>query len=99
MATCYLVRHPRTGMFIANNEKRNPRFGYRCGFGQDYKWVRAIEQAAQFNCYANAELPAIFLNLADAQICPLLSCGLLGDPITREQAMANGTFHREDVSA
>jgi len=93
----YVVRHPRTSMFLAKKERpRNVRMS--AGFGQDYKWVRTLSEATAFGCYADAELPVIFLNLAAADICPLLSRGLAGDPIDRDTAMANGSFHSTDLS-
>lgn len=88
----YIIRDPRTRMFLAKNEKKNPRLGMTAGFGQDYKWVRTHNEATAFSNYSDAELPPIFLNLAAADICPLVE-GTLGDPITRNEAMANGTFH------
>lgn len=89
----YIVRHPRTKMFLAR-KKRPANVPIRAGFGQDYRWVRKVEEAEKFPCYAEAELPGIYLNLAAADICPLLSCGIVGDPVDRDEAMANGTFHR-----
>jgi hypothetical protein len=67
----YIVRHPRTHMFLADKDA-NPRYP----------------------CYADAELPTIFLDLPNAEICPMLSCGLAGDPVSRGAAIANGTFHK-----
>lgn len=91
--SAYVLRHPRTHMFLAKKERpKNIRMS--AGFGQDYRWVRTHSEATAFSSYADAELPAIFLNLADYEIRPLLSCGLVGDPVSREQAQANGTFHR-----
>lgn len=96
----YVLRHPRTTMFIADKKDANPRFkcGHRSGFGQSYKWVRTTEDAAKYGCFADAELPAIFLDLTQYEVCPLLSCGLVGDPVSRETAMANGTFHRRTAA-
>src|SRR5688500_15846433 len=95
--TNYIVRHPRTKLLLAKKE-RNRTFGIGSGFGQDYKWVRTQGEATVFPCYADAELPGIFLDLASVDICPLLSCGLLGDPVDRDTAMANGTFHSAALS-
>lgn len=88
----FIVRHPRTRMFLADKQG-NLRYA-RGGFGNQYKWVRNIDEAKHYPCFADAELPPIFLKLQDAEICPVLSCGLAGDPIDRETAIANGTFHR-----
>lgn len=98
MSAPYVVRHPRTLMLLAKKERpKSIRFG--AGFGQDYKWVRNVGEATQFAGYADAELPGIFLSLQDVDICPLLSCGLLGDPVDRDTAIADGSFHRPEQSA
>lgn len=90
--TEYVLRHPRSHLLLAKKERpRNLRLG--AGFGQDYRWVRKQEEATRFTSYADAELPAIFLNLREFEIRPMLSCGLMGEPVTRDEAMANGTFH------
>lgn len=92
--TIYIVQHPRTRMFLAKKERpKNIRLG--SGFGQDYRWVRTHGEATMFASYADAELPGIFLNLTGLEIRPLLSCSLLGEPVDRETAMANGTFHKD----
>jgi hypothetical protein len=88
----YILRHPRTQMLLAKKQRpKGLRLG--SGFGQDYKWVRTVEEATRFPCYVHAEEPVIFLGLADYEIRPLLSCGLLGDPVSRDEALKNGTYN------
>ncbi len=72
----YVVRHPRTRMFIADHV-RNPRYPR----GTSYKWVRDLGDARAFKDTADAAMPEIVLGLRRLEICPLLSCGLVGDPI------------------
>jgi hypothetical protein len=96
-STIYIVKHPRTGMLLAKKERpKNVRMG--SGFGQDYRWVWKIEEAEHFTSYVRAEEPEMFLHIdgdwPGYEIRPLLSCGILGDPVTREEAEANGTFYR-----